>query len=411
MQRVILHCDMNNFYASVECLYRPEIRDKPVIVCGDPNLRHGIVLAKNGLAKQAGVVTGEAVWQARGKCPGLIAVGANFPRYLRFARDARAIYNGYTDQIEPFGLDEAWLDVTGSTGIGGGEALANELRQRIHRELGITASVGVSFNKIFAKLGSDMKKPDATTVITPENFKQTVWPLPAKDLLYIGPSTWRKLKRISLNTIGKVAEAEPEFLRSYLGKWGEVLWTFANGLDQSPVSRFGEQSPIKSIGHSTTTPRDLTNDTDVKMTCLILAEAVAARLREMGFLARTVQIYVRDSALHGFERQQRLSEPTCLATVLTETAMRLFRSNYAWQSGIRSIGIRACDLIAATNWRQLSVWAKSNQREEALERTVEDLRKRFGHFVIQRGLMYQDPKLSNLAPKEDHVIFPVSYFR
>jgi len=412
MSRIILHSDMNNFYASVECLYHPELRDKPVIVCGNPELRHGIVLAKNYLAKSAGIITGEAIWQARGKCPGLVAVKADFPLYLRFARMARAIYADYTDQVEPFGLDEAWLDVTGSAIRGDGRSIADEIRRRVRNELGITASVGVSFNKIFAKLGSDIKKPDATTVITPDNFRETIWPLAAKELLYIGPSTWGKLRRVSLNTIGKVAQADPKFLRSFLGKWGEVLWTFANGLDDAPVSRSGSLSDIKSVGHSTTTPRDLVCEDDVRMTVFILAEAVAARLREMGFLARTIQIYVRDRTLESFERQQRLGEPTCLASVLTRVSMDLFRASYDWQQhgGIRSVGVRAADLVTAGDYRQLSVWAEENRRQEALERTVEDLRRRYGHFVVQRGLMFQDRRLSNLAPKEDHVIFPVSYF-
>ena len=412
MDRIILHSDMNNFYASVECLYRPELRSKPVIVCGDPELRHGIVLAKNYLAKSAGIITGEPIWQARGKCPGLVAVGADFALYLRFARAARAIYADYTDQVEPFGLDEAWLDVTGSGQYGDGRSIADEIRRRVRSELGITASVGVSFNKIFAKLGSDIKKPDATTVITPDNYRQTIWPLPAKDLLYIGPATWGRLRRVSLNTIGKVAQAEPKFLRSFLGKWGEVLWTFANGLDDSPVARSGESSDIKSIGHSTTTPRDLVCEDDVRMTVFILAEAVAARLREMGFLCRTVQIYVRDRTLESFERQLRLSNPTCLAATITRVSMDLFRQNYDWQrqGGIRSVGVRAADLVTAGDHRQLSIWAAESRRQESLERTVEDLRRRYGHFAIQRGLMFRDRRLSNLAPKEDHVIFPVSYF-
>jgi len=409
--RTVLHSDMNNFYASVECLYHPELRDKPVIVCGDPELRHGIVLAKNYLAKRAGIITGEAVWQARNKCPGLVAVKADYPQYLRFARAARAIYADYTDQVEPFGLDEAWLDVTGSGIIGGGRQIADDIRQRIRSELGLTASVGVSFNKIFAKLGSDLKKPDATVVISPDDYQQTIWPLPARELLYIGPATWGKLKRISLTTIGHIARADPLFLRSMLGKWGEVLWSFANGQDYSPVARSGTSCDIQSIGHSTTTPRDLLNETDVRMTFFILAEAVAARLRELGFLCRTVQISIRDRQLRSFERQRKLAEPTCLASCLTRVAMDLFRENYVWEMGIRSVGIRGADLVTAAEHRQISLWDRESRRQEALERTVEDLRTRYGHFVIQRGLMLKDTRLSDLAPKEDHVIFPVSFFR
>jgi DNA polymerase IV len=410
MLRTILHSDMNNFYASVECVYHPELRDKPVIVCGDPELRHGIVLAKNYLAKQAGVITGMPIWQARNRCPGLVAVKADFPLYLRFARAARQIYSDYTDQVEPFGLDEVWLDVTGSGFIGEGRIIADNIRHRIRSELGITASVGVSFNKIFAKLGSDIKKPDATTVISHDNYQQTIWPLPARELLYIGPATWGKLKRLSLTTIGRVAQADPLFLRSFLGKWGEVLWSFANGQDFSPVARCGEGSEIKSIGHSTTTPRDLVCEDDVRMTFYVLAEAVAARMREMGFLCRTIQIWIRDRQMHSFVLQHRLDQPTCLTSTLTRVAMDLFRKHYDWQQGIRSIGIRGADLVAEADHRQLSIWDQENGRSERLERTVEDLRRRYGHFAVQRGLMLQDTRLSNLAPKEDHVIHPVSFF-
>jgi DNA polymerase IV len=409
MLRTILHSDMNNFYASVECVYHPELRDKPVIVCGDPELRHGIVLAKNYLAKSAGIITGMPIWQARNKCPGLVPVKANFPLYLRFARAARQIYGDYTDQVEPFGLDEAWLDVTGSGMIGDGRRIADDIRGRIRRELGITASIGVSFNKIFAKLGSDIKKPDATTVISSGNYQQTIWPLPARELLYIGPATWGKLKRISLTTIGSIAQADPLFLRSFLGKWGEMLWSFANGQDFSPVAKFGQASDIKSIGHSTTTPRDLVCEEDVRMTFYVLAEAVAARMREMGFLCRTVQIWIRDRLMHSFILQHRLDEPTCLSGTLTRVAMDLFRNHYDWQQGIRSVGIRGSDLVAADEHHQLSIWAQENQRAECLERTVEDLRRRFGHFAIQRGLMLQDTRLSNLSPKETPLTFPASF--
>jgi len=219
MKRVILHSDLNNFYASVECLYRPELRDKPVAVGGDPERRHGIVLAKNYLAKATGIKTGEALWQARQKCPGLTVVPPNFPLYLRFSRLARKIYADYTDQIEPFGIDEAWLDVTGSHILGNGVQIADEIRERMKFELGVTVSVGVSWNKIFAKLGSDLKKPDATTAITRENYTRVAWPLPAEDLLYVGRATQRKLYKHGIYTIGDIAGAEPQYLRSFLGKW------------------------------------------------------------------------------------------------------------------------------------------------------------------------------------------------
>lgn len=224
--RTILHCDMNNFYASVECLYNPALRGKPVAVGGDVEARHGIILAKNYEAKKYGVQTGEALWQAKQKCPGLTIVPPSFEKYLRFSRLAREIYGCYTDRIESFGLDECWLDLTGSERLfGGGKAVADKLRERIKFELGVTISVGVSHNKIFAKLGSDMKKPDATTVITRENYKDVVWPLPVSDLLFVGPATTRKLARYGIHTIGQLAQADGRRMAGAAAgqKWPDAL--------------------------------------------------------------------------------------------------------------------------------------------------------------------------------------------
>lgn len=414
MERVILHSDLNNFYASVECLHRPEIRNKPVAVCGDPSARHGIVLAKNYPAKATGIKTGEAIWQAKQKCPGLIVVMPNFPLYLRFARLARQIYADYTDQIEPFGLDEAWLDVGGSHQIhGDGIQIADEIRERIKSEMGVTASVGVSYNKIFAKLGSDMKKPDATTVITRDNFKEIVWSLPAEDLLYVGRATKRKLFRYGINTIGDIANTSSEFLRSNLGKWGEVLWSFANGQDNSPVTRMGEEGLIKSVGNSITTPRDLQNNDDVQMIFYVLSESVAARMREHGFKCRTVQIHIRDTTLFSFETQGKFSKPTNVSAAVAEKAMKLFQSKYSWEKPIRSIGVRGCDLVAADSQEQLSLFEDEERRmkEEKLEETVDVLRRRFGHFSVQRAVLLKDIDLGIINPKEEHVIHPVAFFK
>jgi len=253
MSRTILHVDLNNYYASVECLYRPEIRDKPVIVCGDIEARHGIVLAKNYPAKALGVKTGEAIWEAKQKCPGLVAVQADFSKYMRFSKLARKIYADYSDKIEAFGIDENWMDVSGTEKIfGTGPEIANTIRQRLRDELGLTGSVGVSWNKIFAKLGSDMKKPDATTIITKENFHQNVWPLPVGELLYVGRATRRKLANRAIFTIGDLANRDINDLKLLLGVWGETLWHFANGLDSAPVRQSGEESIVKSVGNSTT---------------------------------------------------------------------------------------------------------------------------------------------------------------
>lgn len=408
-QRTILHSDMNNFYASVECVHRPEVREKPVVVGGDEEARHGIVLAKNYIAKASGIRTGETLWQAREKCPGLITLPPNYPLYLRYAKLARSIYADYTDQIEPFGLDEAWLDVSGENG----ESVANEIRWRITRELGVTASVGVSFNKIFAKLGSDIKKPDATTVIDRDNYKRVVWPLPVGDLLYVGSATKNKLNRYGINTIVELAATPEGLLRSMFGKVGGILYSFANGTDQSPVMCMDEESQIKSVGNSTTTPRDLVNNEDVKIILFVLSESVCARMRDHGFLCRTVVISVRDNELFRFERQMKLSKPSCISSEITAAAMQLFRQHYSWSKPIRSMGVRCTDLMPASAPVQLSLFEDEarRQRMETLDRTIDSLRQRFGHFCVQRASVLVDQPLCGINPKSDHVIHPVGYFR
>lgn len=413
MERSILHIDMNACYASIECLHRPSIRNCPVAVGGDAEARHGIILAKNDLAKKFGVKTGEALWQAKQKCPGLVIVPPRYDLYLRFSRMAREIYAEYTDLIEPFGLDEAWIDVTGSGVFGDAIHIAEEIRQRIKFELGITVSIGVSWNKIFAKLGSDFKKPDAVTVFGTEDYKERVWPLPVEDLLYVGPSTTGKLKSHYINTIGDLAQTDPELLRKWFGKMGYVLHTFANGNDSTPVSPMGEVAVIKSVGNSTTTPRDLTCEEDVSIIFYVLAESVAARMREDGFRAKTVQISLRDTDLHSFERQCKLTTPSCLASEIHDAGMDLLRKNYRFQRPLRSVGIRGADLVPIDTALQLNLFEDPWRREkrERLEATVDDLRNRFGHHAIARAVTMVDASLGTINPKGDHIIHPVGYFK
>ena len=413
--RSVLHIDMNACYASIECLYDPSIRNLPVAVGGDVEARHGIILAKNQIAKRFGVKTGEALWQAKQKCPELHIVPPHFDRYLRFSRMAREIYADYTDLVEPFGLDEVWCDVTGTQKLRerGMEALANEIRERVKFELGITVSVGASWNKIFAKLGSDYKKPDAVTVFTPENYRDKVWSLPASDLLGVGRATERKLASRGIHTIGDIAAAPPSMLRGFLGKWGLILHDFAAGYDSSPVARAGDEAVIKSIGNSTTTPRDLCCDEDAGIVYWMLCESVAERMRESGFLCRGVQVHIRDNELASFERQLKLESPTCLASTLHEAAMRLLRENWDWHKPLRSIGVRATDLLPASTPVQCSIFEDSERQEkrERLERSVDDLRRRFGHYCVGRAVCVSDPTLRNISPKDDHVIHPVGYFK
>ena len=410
-ERVILHSDLNNFYASVECLYHPEYRGKPPAVLGDPEARHGIVLAKNYEAKAYGVQTGDPMWMAQKKCPDIVFVPPHYDLYMKHSKLIREIYSEYTDKVEPYGLDECWLDVSGSTMLfGSGEDIANEIRKRVKFELGVSVSVGVSFNKIFAKLGSDLKKPDATTVIESNRFKEIVWPLPVKELLYVGRATHAKLKRKGIFTIGDLANSNPDNLRFWLGKMGVVLWQFANGLDTSPVSNIGAKSLIKTVGNSTTAPRDLITDEDIKITLMVLCESVSARLREYGFICRTVQIGIRDNELEWFERQGKLEIPNRTAKSIFELAFSLF-TKYTNGKPIRSLSVRACDL-KPMDFVQLSLLpdAAKLQKQEELETEIDNLRNRFGHFSVQKGMMLCDTELSNLDPKNDHIIHPMSFF-
>ena len=312
-ERVILHCDMNCFYASCEMAYHPELQGKPIAVCGDPERRNGIVLTASYPAKRMGVKTGMALWEAQQHCRDIIFVPAHYDLYTRYSKYTREIFLRFTDQVEPFGLDEAWLDCTASQSLfGTGEEIAKQISDTVKDELGITCSVGVSWNKVFAKLGSDYKKPDAITVISKSNWKDIVFPLPATDLLYVGSRTEKKLSSYCIHTIGDLATANPNFLKEKLGKIGPMLWGFANGLDTGAVAKYEgreAQAPIKSIGNSWTTPRDLKTDRDVWIVIYLLAESVAARLRENHFRCRGVEVSLRDSSLFSFERQVKLSQP------------------------------------------------------------------------------------------------------
>ena len=411
--RSILHVDINNCYASIEVLHHPELRGKCVAVGGDVESRHGIILAKSQEAKAYGIKTGEALWQAKQKCPNLIILPPNFQLYLRFSRMIRALFNEYTCQVEPFGLDEAWVDVTGSLHLfGDAESIAQQIRRRVKRELGVTVSIGVSFNKIFAKLGSDMKKPDAVTVITKADYQQKVWPLPAEDLLYVGRATQRKLYGHGITTIGGIATTDPELLHDWFGKWGYVLHTFANGWDAAPVSSAGDEAIIKSVGNSTTTPRDINNLQEAKIVFYNLAESVAARLREQGLKGRTVQISVRDNGLCSFEKQMRLKQSTCISDEICAAAMQLLAENYRFDKPLRSLGVRAADLVNANADMQLSMLEDDKRRErfEKIDRAVDDIRRRFGHYSIARAVMSTDPTLRQFDAKGDHTIHPVGYF-
>lgn len=391
MDRTILHCDCNSFFASVECVFRPELKTVPMAVCGNPENRHGIILAKNELAKKAGVVTAETVWQARQKCPELVLVPPHHQEYVRYSNLVNAIYQRYTDQVEPFSIDESWLDVTGSrTLFGSGETIADAIRKAVREELGITVSAGVSFNKIFAKMGSDYKKPDATTVISRENYRQLLWPLPISEMIFVGKASRTALRELGIYTIGDLARAEPSLLLARLGKIGGVLSTYARGEDQSPVtSIYDEPEEPKSVGNGMTFRRDLSGEDDLRIGVLYLADSVAARLRRHGLRCRTVAVTVKDPKFHTVCKQKILPRSTDLAKTIAEASLELIRSCWNPSSPIRSITITA-SRFHESGGDQLSLFQSAEEikdpgKRERLEQAVDQVRSRYGRSAVSFG--------------------------
>lgn len=412
MERVILHCDANAFYASVECLYTPALRDKPVAVSGDAEARHGIILTKNQIAKAYGVQTGEAIWMARQKCPELVCVPPDYALYMRFSGKLRKIYQQYSDRVEPFGLDEAWVDLSGpGVTLREGEHIAHEIRRRVKKELGITISVGVSFNKVFAKLGSDMKKPDAVTVIPSDSFREKIWGLPVGELLFVGPSTRRKLADMNVRTIGGLARMDPQWLNAKFGKNGLILQAYANGLDMSPVMPTEFCAAIKSIGNSATPPHDLQTMDDVRCLYYLLAEAVAARLRQEGMRSACVSISARTTGLVTRSRQITLERPTNLTGEIAQTALRLFDGRFGQGFPYRSAGLSCSALSPDGAPVQLDFVGDEAQRMkmERLESSVDRLRRQYGHQVVQRGIVLLDPGYAQINPVEEHTVHPVAF--
>ena len=405
MDRTILHVDLNSFYASVELLDHPELRQLPVAVCGDPESRHGIILAKNEPAKKRGVKTAETIWQAQRKCPGLVLLPAHHDKYAAYSRLARDLLERYTDLVEPFGIDESWLDVTGSMHLFGGDgvAVADRIRADMKRELGLTVSVGVSFNKIFAKLGSDYKKPDATTVISRENFKDIVWPLPVTDLLFVGRAAAGELKKYNVTTIGALAAFGREELTALLGKQGGVLYDYANGLEHSPVAPAGAYEPPKSVGNGLTFRRNLLGQEDVRLGVAMLSDSVAHRLRKHALKATTLQVTIRDPNFKDICRQKRLAAPTCVATDLAGAAMELITASWNFAAPIRALTLTGLGLVPeGESAEQLDLFqadaAPRRERREKLERTMDAIRAKYGGDAIQSARLIRED-LSHRPPE------------
>lgn len=386
MDRVILHSDLNNCYASIECILHPELQGKYIAVCGSTEERHGIVLAKNQLAKKCGVKTGDVIWEAKQKCPQLTVVPPHMDQYMRFSKLVRAIYLRYSPEVESFGIDESWISLTGSSLLQHKTPveIANEIRETVKAETGLTVSIGVSFNKIFAKLGSDMKKPDAVTEITEETYRDKVWPLPASDLLYVGRATTEKLRRYGIHTIGDLAQADRNMLVRLLGVNGAKLWCYANGLDTSRVMPCDYDPPIKSIGHGITCTSDLLSKDEVRHVLMELSQEVGLKLRKNKLAATRVRIFVRDNTLSHREFQCGLTFPTQSYTEIASAAFDLFCRRYAWNNNIRSLTISAIDLVPADLPIQLDLWSdyEKHRKRLILEQTVDDIRRRFGLQAI-----------------------------
>ena len=393
MERTILHCDLNGFYASVELRDKPELWDKPVAVCGDPESRHGIILAKNEVAKKFQVKTAETIWQARRKCPDLILLPAHHDQYRLWSQRVNAIYERYTDLVEPFGIDENWLDITGSMHLFGGDGrtIADQIRGVVKAETGLTISVGVSFNKVFAKLGSDMKKPDATTVLTRSDVPEKVWPLPVTDLLFVGRASAKVLRQYGVHTIGDLAAFGRERLEQLLGKQGGQLYEYASGLEHSSVTRAGETPPPKSVGNGITFRRNLIGWKDIHTGVALLSDSVAARLRKHAMKCTTVQVTIRDPNFKDICRQARLAAPSCTAQDIGRAALGLIRCSWNGSAPIRALTITGQNLLPegeAVEQLDLFTAGATPRREkrEQLERAMDGIRNKYGRTAIRSAI-------------------------
>lgn len=406
MERVILHCDCNSFFASVELLSHPDLRQLPVAVGHDDDSRHGIVLAKNEAAKKFGIVTAETIWQAKRKCPALIILPPHHDKYKQYSKKINEIYGQYTDLVEPFGIDESWLDVTGSLHLFGGDAvgLADAIRSRIKAELGLTISVGVSFNKIYAKLGSDYKKPDATTLISKENYKEVVWPMPVTNMIYVGKAAEQGLKQMGIVTLGQLAQADDKRLAEVFGKTGPQMRRAAAGLDISAVAAQDAPEEVKSVGNGITFRRDLVGNADLSTAAAYLCDEVARRLRQKGLLCTVVQVQIKGTDLKSISRQCKLERETNLAKEICSAACALVKANWPPGMPIRALTVTAERLVTGPVPCQLDLLAPPapppDPKEEKLERTVDELRKKFGAGALGRGsLLGNDLGLADFSKK------------
>ena len=393
--RIILHCDMNGFFASVELLDYPELRNVPMAVCGDPTNRHGIILAKNDLAKAYGVTTAETLWQARKKCPQLHCIPPHMEKYQQYSKKINEIYLQFTDLVEPFSIDESWLDVTASQRLfGTGPNMADQIRGIVKSQLGLTLSVGVSFNKIFAKMGSEYKKPDATTIITPENYQSILWELPIEEMFFVGKVSAEKLRKSGIDSIGALARAPRLMIKRLLGKQGEMLHDYANGLDYAPVLPQKSLDVNRSIGNSMTFRRDLLGLEDMSTAIIALADKVAERLRKSAVLAGGMRIEIKDPDFRSISRQRLFPLPISNANDLTDMALSILREEWSPAKPIRLLQLTAIHLTKPSGEVQLSLLedtADILEKREKVGATMDEIREKYGASAIGYGrVMHND---------------------
>lgn len=380
-------------------------------VCGNEKDRHGIVLAKSMEAKKMGIKTGDKISEAKIKCRNLIVVNPDFDLYLKLSRKVREIYKEYTDMIEPFGIDEAWLDVTGSVRLfGNGEDIANELRKRVKAETGMTISVGVSFCKSFAKLGSDMKKPDAVTVIAKENFQNKVWSLPVGDLLFVGRNTVKTLNKYGIFTIGEFAKSSPDFAKKILGKNGYSLWIVSNGLETSPVAHFGEKSPIKSIGRGITCVDSLKTNEEVIRVIGELSSLVSEKLVLERLEANSANLIIKTDDLEIASYTEHFIFPTDNEREIKEKTIKIFLDNFQWVKNIRSITVRTFNLSSASSPQQIEIDYNMLKREklDRVEKASIKIKDKQGKNTVFLCGRLQGTKIPSEKP--EYSVLPTSSF-
>ena len=411
--RIIFHCDIDHCYAQIEEMKFPDLRNIPMAVGGDSKKRHGIILAKNDLAKKYNVKTGETLSEAIEKCPSLLIIPPHYEEYIYYAEKVKEIYRRYSDKVESFGLDEVWIDITDSLSLfKESRRLAVEIQNRVFEEVGLTISIGISFNKIFAKFGSDLIKPNGIVEITRENFKEKVWPCAVEDLFYVGNATKQKLRFLSVETIGDLARCEVQILKKELGKMGETIWRFANGEDETKVAETDRKEIIKSIGNSTTTPKDITNKQEAKIVLNVLCESVASRLKDEHLQGRVISLNVRDKNLFSFIRQKKLIDSTNLVNEILDAAMQLLNENVSFENPIRSLGVSVSGLESDLGFIQFDLFKNQERRwkQKKVDLIIDQIRDKYGYYKIKKCNMLLDEELSGFNPKKENVIHPVGYF-